>query len=123
MDKITIIIEDISLSAELFNTTTAQLISTSLPIEGMAHVWGEEIYFEIPLNIELEPEARADVEIGELAYWPSGPAFCIFFGPTPVSIGEKPKAFSAVNVFGKMIDDIKPLKTVTNGAKILIKKE
>ncbi len=122
MEKINIIVDNLSLSAELYDSPTAKTILESLPLEGIAHVWGEEIYFEIPLNIELEPEARAEVEVGELGYWPTGPAFCIFFGPTPVSTNDKPRAFSPVNIFGQLIEDSKPFKTVPNGVKILVRK-
>jgi hypothetical protein len=85
MARINISVENLSVEAEMLDTPTAKKILEVLPLESSANVWGDEIYFDIPLNIELEPEAGADVEIGDLAYWPAGPAFCIFFGPTPVS--------------------------------------
>lgn len=115
-----ITVENISLSAVLHDTPTAAMILESLPLKGTTHIWGEEIYFEIPLQIEPEPEARADVEVGDLGYWPTGTAFCIFFGPTPVSVNEKPRAFSPVNIFGRVTDDCAPLKSVPNGAGITI---
>ena len=105
MNKVTITAGDVSLAAELNDNLTAQAVWEALPIEGSANVWGDEIYFDIPLSLELEPEARADVEVGDLAYWPAGPAFCIFFGPTPVSKGNQPRAYSPVNVFGRVLDD------------------
>lgn len=120
MGKIKIEVEDLSLEAELNETPTAQKILNILPIEGSANVWGEEIYFDIPLTAELEPDAREDVEVGDLGYWPVGPAFCIFFGPTPVSSGDTPRAYSPVNVFGKVVGDAKQFKTVASGAKIRI---
>ena len=83
-------------------------------------MWGHEIYFEIPLQLELEDDARQDVEVGDLAYWPSGPAFCIFFGPTPVSLGDAPRAYSPVNVFGSVKGDALVFKTIANGSRILI---
>ena len=121
MEKIVISVEGLSIPAELHDTPTAKLISQSLPLESNVHVWGEEIYFLIPLETKLEPEARADVEVGELAYWPSGPAFCIFFGPTPMSTSEKPRAYSPVNIFGHVVGDCSPLKTIPNGARISVK--
>ena len=120
MEKITISVENLSISAELYNTVTAQKILDSLPLEGTVNVWGEEIYFTIPLNIDPEPDARADVEVGALGYWPAGPAFCIFFGPTPVSTGEKPRAYSPVNVFGHISGDATQFKTISNGSKIRV---
>lgn len=120
MVKIIIEIENISLKAELLDTLTGRKIGDALPLGGSANVWGDEIYFDIPLAIELEPDARQDVEVGDLAYWPSGPAFCIFFGPTPVSAGEQPRAYSPVNVFGRALDDPGVLKSVPQGAGIKI---
>lgn len=120
MKSIVISAENLSISAELNNTSTAQKILEILPIEGTVNVWGEEIYFEIPLEIELEPDARTDVEVGTLAYWPSGPAFCIFFGPTPVSTDDKPRAYSPVNIFGHILGDSTLFKNISNGAKIRV---
>ena len=120
MDKIIIAVENISMEAELLDTPTARKISEALPLEGSVNVWGDEIYFDISLTIEQEPDASQDVEVGDLGYWPAGPAFCVFFGPTPVSTGEQPRAYSPVNVFGRVLDDPKQFKTVSNGATIKI---
>jgi len=122
LHKIIISVEDLSVQAELNDTNTAEKIFKALPIEGTVNLWGDEIYFDIPLELDLENDARADVEVGELGYWPSGPAFCIFFGPTPVSRDEKPRAYSPVNIFGRIIGDTTQLKTVSNGSKIRITK-
>ena len=120
MKKIKIEVENLSVSAELIDTPTAQLVSEMLPIEGSANVWGEEIYFDIALHAELEPDAKEEVEVGDLGYWPAGPAFCIFLGPTPVSKGDKPRAYSPVNVFGKVLGDARQFKSVSSRAKIRI---
>ena len=120
MAKILIQVDHLSVSADLKNTPTARKILAILPIEGSANVWGEEIYFDIPLQAELEPDAREEVEIGDLGYWPAGPAFCIFFGPTPVSRSDQPRAYSPVNVFGRVIGDAKQFRNVTGGAKISV---
>ena len=76
---------NISLQAEIFETPTGRAILAALPLEGAANTWGDEIYFEIPVLLEQEPDAREAVEVGDLGYWPMGSACCIFFGPTPVS--------------------------------------
>lgn len=120
MKKIKIHVEKITLEAELKDTPTAEKIFSTLPLEQKANVWGEEIYFMIPLHLDLENDAREEIEIGELAYWPSGPAFCIFFGPTPVSTDKKPRAYSPVNVFGKIIGDTSVLKKVPQNAGIRV---
>ena len=74
----------------------------------------------IPVKVALESSARADVDVGGLAYWPSGPAFCIFFGPTPVSTSEQPRAYSPVNVFGRVLGNPQLFKSVANGTVIKI---
>ena len=120
MVNIKISVENLTLEAEMFDTPTAQKIIEVLPYESPANIWGDEIYFDIPLNIDPEPDARADVEVGDLAYWPAGPAFCIFFGPTPVSTGDQPRAYSPVNVFGRIIGDATQFKSVSNGAMVKV---
>jgi len=120
MAKINISVGNVSLEAEMLDTPTASRILEALPFEGSANVWGDEIYFDIPLSLEQEPDARVDVEVGDLAYWPAGQAFCIFFGPTPVSTGDRPRAYSPVNVFGRVLGDTRQFKTVSGGAVIKI---
>ena len=90
-------VADLALDAVLDNSPTASAIWDALPLEGRVNRWGEEIYFSIPVEIPTEPDAREEMQIGECAYWPGGKAFCIFFGPTPVSIKQEPRAYTAVN--------------------------
>jgi len=120
-EKITITVEDIKMSAELNDSKTAQKIWDALPIEGSVNTWGDEIYFSIPVNVELE-NAKAVVSEGDLGYWPPGNAFCIFFGLTPASQGDEIRPASAVNVFGKIIGDPKVFKKASSGAKIILEK-
>ena len=120
MTKIIIAVENISMEAELLDTPTARRIAQALPLEGSANVWGDEIYFDVPLTIDQEPNASQDVAVGDLGYWPAGPAFCIFFGPTPVSTGDQPRAYSPVNVFGRVLGDPQLFKSVSGGAAIKI---
>ncbi len=120
MNIITITGDNVTVRAELFDTPTARKILEILPLEGAATLWGDEIYFPIPVALKVEPEARAEVEIGELGYWPVGMAFCVFFGPTPVSTDANPRAYSPVNVFGKLLDDPGALRAVPNGALLRV---
>lgn len=120
MKKILISVGNVSVPAELKETPTALAIWDALPIEGSANTWGDEIYFEIPVNLPQESDARAEVEIGDLGYWPTGSAFCIFFGPTPASTGVKPVAASPVNVFGHLLGDPTEFKGVSYGTKVII---
>ena len=91
-----------------------------MPLEGNANVWGDEIYFNIPLELPQASDAREEMTIGELAYWPQGNAFCIFFGPTPVSTGDAPKAYSPVNVFGSVAGDATAFKAVADGSIVRV---
>jgi hypothetical protein len=119
--KITITTEDLKVDASLNESETAQKIWKNLPIEGSVNTWGAEIYFSIPVNVGLE-NAKAVVSEGDLAYWPPGNAFCIFFGLTPASQGDEIRPASPVNIFGKVIGDPKVFKKVSSGAKIIIEK-
>lgn len=120
MNEITILAGNVSLLAELNDSPTARQIWDRLPIEGSAHTWGDEIYFEVPVMAGEEPDARAEVEVGELGYWPVGHAFCIFFGPTPASTGEHPRAYSPVNILGHVVGDATLFRTVQEGTQVRI---
>ena len=120
MSTITITVADLTLNAELNDTETARAVFDNLPLEGSVNVWGDEIYFTIPLQLDLAMDAKESVAVGDLGYWPAGPAFCIFFGPTPVSTDETPRAYSPVNIFGRLLDDPSQLKAVADGADIRV---
>jgi uncharacterized protein len=112
----------ISLEAVLNETKTAEAIWKALPITGSVNTWGDEIYFDIPVKAG-EEKGQEIVQPGELGYWPPGSAFCIFFGPTPMSRGKEIRPASPVNVFGKVSGDATVLKQVRDGAKISIEKK
>jgi len=114
LHKILIEFENFSLQARLNDSPTAQELLKQLPIEGRVNTWGEEIYFEIPVNMPQEPDAQEILSVGDLGYWPMGQAFCIFFGPTPVSTDERPRAYSPVNVLGTILGDSEALKSIKN---------
>jgi len=104
-----------------FNPRTAEAILKALPFTSEVNRWGDEIYFEIPVELS-EEESRIEVEKGDVAYWPPGRAMCIFFGLTPVSKGNKILAYSPVNVFGKVVTDYEALKRVKDGEKVQVYK-
>jgi hypothetical protein len=109
---------DVRVRAELNDSATAQAIYNALPISGNGNRWGEEIYFAIPVDEPSATDATEDVEVAELGYWPPGKAFCIFFGPTPASPGDEPRAASPVNRIGKVTDDVRPLAEVQHGTEV-----
>ncbi len=119
--KIKITAGNVSMEAELNDTQTAQKIWDALPIEQKGNTWGYEIYFAIPVKAK-EENAKEVVDLGDIAYWPPGNAFCIFFGPTPVSRGDECRAASPVNVVGKLLGNPEDFRKVANGTKVIIEK-
>jgi len=120
MITVTITAGEIALTATFNDSETAYQIGAALPIVGQANLWGDEIYFEIPVDLDEAPDALTEVEVGTLAYWPVGNAFCIFFGRTPVSQNSNPRAYSPVNVFGHIMGDATVFRTVKRGATITV---
>ena len=112
---------EIAATAVLNESATAQAIWDALPIHGGANVWGDEIYFRIPVSL-AEDDAREVVELGDLGYWPPGNAFCIFYGPTPMSRGNEIRPASPVNVFGRVEGDPLVFKGATSVATVVIER-
>ena len=106
-------------AVELYNTKTPEAIWQALPVKGKVNTWGDEMYFSIPVKIDLEA-GQEIVNIGDLGYWPPGNAFCIFFGQTPVSNKDGIRVASAVDIFGRVLDDTKVFKEVRDGEQIVI---
>jgi uncharacterized protein len=119
--RIRITAGSVKADAVLDDSSTAQAVWDALPLAIAGETWGDEIYFGIP--VKAKPEApRETVELGDLAYWPPGSAFCIFFGPTPMSRGAEIRPASAVNVFGRVVGDPKVFKKVAAGTTIRIER-
>lgn len=120
MKNIRILAGDLILNAELNDSATSEALWKSLPLEASGNRWGEEIYFSIPVACELASDARVEMQVGELAYWPPGSAFCIFWGATPASHGDEPRAASPVNPVGMIKGDCSELNTVADGTVVRI---
>jgi len=120
--RIKIIISDISLDGELFDTPCSTAIASILPFETRPDSWGDEFYFEIPVNMPLDDNATTRVKIGTIGFWPPGNALAIFFGPTPMSKGNDPVPASAVNVVGYITGDATELKNAKGARLIRIEK-
>jgi uncharacterized protein len=112
--KIQIVVGKLSMAAELNDSPTGRRVAAALPLETSFNTWGDEIYFSIPVTSPLDETAKEEVELGDLGYWPSGNAFCIFFGPTPISRGGKIVPASAVNIIGRVLGDAVRFKQVLN---------
>jgi uncharacterized protein len=108
--------DDIEFLVEFNESKTAQKIQKSLPITSRVNLWDNEIYFQIPVQAELENGVEI-LDAGSVAYWPPGSALCIFFGKTPASTDDRPRAASPVTVVGTVIDnkDISKLKEISDG--------
>jgi hypothetical protein len=112
----------VSAEARLNDSKTAGAIWDALPIEAKGQTWGDEIYFDIGVTASPE-QARDVVDVGDLAYWPPGQAFCIFFGRTPASRGDECRAASPVNVVGKIVGDARMFTKVRSGSRVTIERQ
>jgi hypothetical protein len=118
--RIHIRIGTLVVEAELHDTPTARQVAAALPIRTSFQTWGDEIYFAIPVQAELDTSAQEVVQLGDLGYWPPGKAFCIFFGPTPVSQAGKIMPASAVNIIGQVVGDATRFKSVMRERQVVL---
>jgi hypothetical protein len=119
--RIRITAGSVAADALLDESETARLVWDALPLTVAGETWGDEIYFSIP--VKAKPERPLEtVELGDLGYWPPGTAFCIFFGPTPMSRGQEIRPASPVNVFGKIVGDPTVFKKVRTGTKVRVER-
>ena len=115
MKRVTFHIGDIEVHSEWNTSETAERLYAALPIDARGNYWGGEIYFEVPVQVPAEPDARDVVEPGTIAYWPTGHCLCIFWGPTPASQGEECRAASEVNVVGRVLNpEVLPTLTASD---------
>jgi hypothetical protein len=111
---------EVELEAELAETECARSIAEILPVTSPANLWGDEIFFEVPVVCNRDETATCDVDLGTIAYWPAGRAVCIFFGPTPMSTGRKPVPADRVNIIGHIVGDPLMLRRAKGASRITI---
>ena len=122
MRTLRMIIGPVSITAELFDTPTADAIYAAAPFTSSANLWGEEVYFATPLNVEREYDARDVVEAGELAFWVEGDSIAIGYGRTPVSRGDEIRLAARVNIWGRTRQDVRGLASVSEGEAISVER-
>ena len=120
MSIVSITAGSVTIRVKTLDTPTATAIVAACPIGSNANTWGEEIYFSIPVSVSREPDSKAVVKAGELAYWPDGQAIAIGFGPTPISQREEIRLASPCNIWGHALDDVRALSVVKSGANVTV---
>ena len=120
MSRIRFDFAGLALEAELLDTPTAKAIAAALPLTASVMTWGDEVYFDVGVDVMREADARAVVTAGEIAYWPDGKVIAIGFGRTPLSRGDEIRLASPVNIWAKALSDVKALKAVRAGTKVTV---
>jgi hypothetical protein len=118
---IRITVGTVTLEAELNDSKVAQVVWDALPFEANGQTWGDEIYFRIPVDVELE-DPKAVVNVGDIGYWPTGNAFCIFYGKTPASSEADIVPASPVDVIGRVTSDVSVLKGTSQPGRVRVEK-
>jgi uncharacterized protein len=122
VQQLVMTIGGVTLRAELLDTPTARALYEAAPFEARASTWGDEVYFSTPVELPREPNARDVVTPGELAFWTDGDAIAIGYGRTPISRGDETRLASPCNIWGKCLDDVQALSTVSPGAPVRVER-
>ncbi len=120
--SVRIVVGDVKLEAELIDTECAKAVYDVLPIETAFNTWGDEFYFKIPVQRNLDETATSSVSIGDIGYWPPGSALAIFYGRTPASTADEPVPASEVNLVGRITGDARLLKKAAGASSIRLDK-
>jgi len=120
MARIRITVGAVAIEAETLDTPTATAVLAALPIEAQALTWGEEVYFETPVSVAREADARAVVEPGEIAFWVEGDAIAIGYGRTPISQGDEIRLAAPTNIWARSVDDVRALKDASAGDAVRV---
>jgi hypothetical protein len=111
-----------NIDLELDDSTSPKTVKSfldNLPFTVGINLWGDEIYTdESPVNMK-EENPKSLVDLFDVAFWPSGRAICLFYGPTPMGNKNEIKPYSPVNVIGKISNpDKQILSELKDGMKV-----
>ena len=120
--RIKITIGGVAVEVELKPTRTAQDIYDALPVEARVNQWGEEFYCQLPGVKDHRETATTNVKVGDVAFWGLGGMLAVFFGRTPMSIGEDPVPADRVNVVGRLIGDPRVLHGAVGATMMKVEK-
>ena len=122
MNSINLKFSNYTLNIKLRSTNTANAIKNILPFKSIVKTWGDEIYFEIPIekNIDLESDAKDVIDLGEVAYWIDGKSIAIGYGKTPISQNNEIRLAAKTNIWGDAVLDVKELRKIRDGDEIII---
>ncbi len=122
MNSINLKFSNYTLNIKLRSTNTANAIKNILPFKSIVKTWGDEIYFEIPIekNIDLESDAKDVIDLGEVAYWIDGKCIAIGYGKTPISQNNEIRLAAKTNIWGDAVINIKELSKIKDGDEVII---
>ena len=123
---IQMVVNSITVDLELDAANSPKTVESflqNLPFEVDLNVWGEEIYTSSSPIDMVEENAKSPVSINDVAYWPTGKAICLFYGPTPIGNEGEIVPASPVNVVGKIIEPDKAILKIADGKKAKFQKK
>lgn len=118
--KIRITVGPVQVEAELKSNKTAQEVYAALPVEASINTWGEEFYFKLGGVKDYRETATNQVKVGDVAFWGAGQVLAIFFGRTPMSLGQDPVPADRVNVIGRIVGDATIFRKVMEAPTIRV---
>lgn len=108
--------------AHLKHSPTAEKLWGALPLQAKADTWGEEVYFQVPIQADLESDAMQVVDPGTVCFWVEGRSLAIPFGPTPISKGNECRLVTKVNILGQLEGDPRALRSIRDGDLVRVKR-